>query len=91
MPLLYVQRFGAVIVSGGTQAVAGTLSFAGPTVVELDPALYTQPGTYVLFTYGSFNNAEMANLTVDDDDLIGLTAGSPVNDTANSRITVTLS
>lgn len=91
MPLIYVQRFGTVIVSGGTQAVSGTLSFAGPTVVELDPAVYTQAGTYVLFTYGSFNGAELANLTVDDDDLIGLTAGTPVNDTANSRITVTLS
>lgn len=91
MPLLYVQRFGVVIISGGTQAVAGTLSFAGPTVVELDPAVYTQAGTYVLFTYGTFNNADMANLSIDASSLIGLTAGAPFNDTANNRITVALS
>lgn len=97
MPLMYVQRFGQVVLLTGTQTVTGTLEFNGPTEVELDPSVFNATGIYVLFSYGSFDNADMVNLTVDAtgcrDASTGnpLTAGTPVNDSANSRITVTLS
>lgn len=96
MPLIYVHRGSPAYqtFSVGTQYIEGTLSFPGETVVELDPALFTQAGIYVLFDYsnGSFPSpGQLANVTVDDSDLVGLNAGSLVNDPTNSRITVTLS
>lgn len=96
MPLIYVHRGSPAYqtFSVGTQYVDEELSFSGYTVVELDPALFTQAGIYVLFDYAAETfptPGQLANVTVDDSDLIGLSAGSLVNDTVNNRITVTLS
>ena len=102
MPLIYVQRYAqSAAVTGGTQTVT-TFALTGETVFELDPSTFTTAGTYVLvnyaggsFTYpGAYATGQLALdalVTVDDDDLIGLTAGSLVDDTVNERITVTLS
>lgn len=101
MPLIYVQRYGQPIVIGGTQYIAagGTLEFTGPTEIELDPSVFTEAGTYVLFDYAgaSFPGGQAAlnaNVVINDADLVGLTvqnAGKiPLNDPTNFRITVTL-
>lgn len=97
MPLIYVQSYATPVTSLGTQYVTGTLSFAGTTAIELDPTLFTQAGTYVLFDYsaGAFpgGQAELTNnVTVDGSDLIGLTVVDThmTDDTLNKRITVTL-
>ena len=84
---------GLPIIAGGTQYV-GTLSFPGATVIELDPTVFTQRGIYVLYDYDTFSGGQAeldANVTVDDSDLLNLTATALTDDTANSRVTVTLS
>lgn len=105
MPLVYVQRYGGnVLVSGGTQAVSGNLQFSGPTVIELDPTIFTQAGTYVLFTLGTFVYSPYANeqaalnaLVTVDATATGFTVvttptatNGVVYDSLNNRITVTL-
>lgn len=93
MPVVFVQRYALNAVSGGTQYVTGVLAFTGPTEIELDPTVFNTPGVYTLFDYsgGSFPNAaQLANVTVITTGT-GFTASNLLNDTANSRITVTLS
>lgn len=93
MPLVFVQRYApANVVSGvATQYITGTLQFTNPTVIELDPALFTQTGTYVLFDYtGATFAGGLSNVTVDATGT-GFTASGLTDDSANSRITVTLS
>jgi hypothetical protein len=95
MPLVRAQR---IVLSGlitlGQQTVVGTLSFAGPTVIELDPSVYNKAGVYVLFSYGSFNSADLANVTIDASDVTtqyGFTVTSGPTDVPSSKlITVTL-
>lgn len=62
MPLIYVQRFGQNVLTGGTQYIKNgqVLNFgneANSVVIELDAAAFTQAGTYALFDFsaGSFS------------------------------------
>ena len=75
-----------------SQNVSGTLSFLGPTVVELDPSAFVRSGEYVIFTYGAFNNSDITNLLVDDYELkqknrLGVISG-PTNDSGLKRISI---
>lgn len=92
MPLTIVQRrAGTSIAAGtGTQVVAGTLTLEYPTYIEFDPALFTAPGTYTLFTYAQLVGDVSA--LVADLDGTGLTLqGFESTGPTNGAITVTLS
>lgn len=101
MPLVYVQRYGGVSIATNkaTQYIEGTLSFSGPTVIELDATVFDQAGIYTLFDYsavgasfpGGQAQIDSAPVTVDTTGLFGLTASGLVDDPANKCITVTLS
>ena len=96
MPLIYVQRYvvaQAAFEEGGTQYVDGVLSFTGPMTIYLSNAVFGQTGDYVLFDYsdGSFPTpAQLSNVTVNDDDLALSQFSSLTDDTANSRIILSL-
>lgn len=102
MPLIYVQRYGQATLVGGTQYIKNgqTLFFgntANSVVIELDPAAFTQAGTYNLFDFsaGTFNKGtyptEQAALdavvSVSAADLIGLAVvPTPVPGTTSGLI-----
>lgn len=110
MPVVRVHRgvITQLIENVGTQVIeaGGAFNLNGYVVFELDPTIYTQPGTYILVDYnaagpsgftwigGYATGQEALNeyAIVDASQLIGLTAASsiPVVDTVNNRITVTL-
>lgn len=111
MPVVRVHR-GVIsqIISGvGTQTIAdnGAFQLNGEVVFELDPTLFTLPGTYILVDYSAsgaqvtwatggyatVQEALNARATVDASDLLNLTPTSaiPVDDAVNRWITVTLS
>jgi hypothetical protein len=95
MPLVRAQR---IVLSGlitlGQQTVVGALNFDGPTVIELDPSVYNKAGTYALFSYGSFDAADLANVEIDATDVTtqyGFTVTSgPTNVPSSKLITITL-
>ena len=108
MPLIFVQRWapsGPVSVVGGTQYITGTLTLSGtpgdPSIIELDPAAFTQTGEYVLFDYSAgtivytpYASLQVALtagvLTVDASDT-GFTAGALTDYPAESKIKIVLS
>ena len=97
MPLLYVntRRKTTTILEGGTQYVAGTLSFGSGTTIYLADEVFGATGQYVLFDYssGSFpgGQAELdANVTVNTDALVLSSAPVLIDDTANKRILLDL-
>lgn len=56
MPVVFVQRYSPRVSAGlGTQAVTGTLTLGNPTIVEIDPTIFTAAGTYTIFTYGTLS------------------------------------
>lgn len=79
--------------TNGTQYVEGTLTISSPMTIHLAAELYGTPGTYILFSYGSFVGS-VSNITivpptgrsVDT----SVSANGCANDVGNSRITVTL-
>lgn len=47
----------------GTQYVEGTLTISNPISIHLSSTLYVGPGTYTLFTYGTFVGS-VTNITI---------------------------
>lgn len=83
----------------GTQTVESELFLTRPSVVELRPSVFSAPGTYTLFTYGTFalnyptvQEQLNARLTIDGSRLVGLSVldshGTAIP--AQKKVTVTL-
>jgi hypothetical protein len=93
MPVSRVLRYASLSASdAGQQTVIGALTFLSPSVVKLDPAVYTRANTtYALFTYTT-DCTGFDQLSVDDSLLTTLMvqSGSLTHDTGSKRITVTL-
>ena len=103
MPLLRIQRYRSVInVDTTQQKTVGTLVFPGLATFKLDPVTVTwTAGIYSLIDYGTFDYAgsgsgyasgqacldALVNVDVTG---TGRTVVALTDDTANSRITVTL-
>ena len=103
MPVVNVHRFvGTVIVDTTQQKIVGTLVFPGLTTFTLDPSVFWAAGVYSLIDYTTFDFAGSgpsgyASGQACLDALVnvvttgtGLTATALTDDTANSRVTVTL-
>ena len=102
MPVVNVHRFvGAVNVDTAQQKTAGTLVFPGLAQFTLDPSAGWTAGVYSLIEYTTFDYAGSGSgyasgqLCLDAlVDVVltgtGLTTWTLTDDTANSRITVTL-
>lgn len=95
MPVVNVHRYvGTVVVDSTHEQTVGTLVFGGLTNVVLDATVFTAPGTYSIFKYTTFAGGQTelnANVTFSMSGP-GLTVvdSTGTNDTANSRVTVTL-
>lgn len=95
MPLIFVSRYAIeeAIIAGGTQYVEGALSFASGTTIYLSNTVFGQSGSYVLFEYGTFpgGQAELdANVTVNVSALTYSDTPALIDDTANSRIILSI-
>ena len=102
MPLLRIQRYRSVInVDTTQQKTVGTLVFPGLATFKLDPTVTWTAGVYSLIEYTTFDYAGSGSgyasgqLCLDAlVDVVltgtGLTTWTLTDDTANSRITVTL-
>ena len=104
MPVVCVHRGSRLQLNfAGTQTIAanGSFNLNGYMTFVLDPTVYTAPGRYVLVDYsapnadftwaGGYATGQLAlneYALVDDSELVNLSAGLPVDDTANNRITV---
>ena len=54
MPLVNALRYAnrlVVVTDAGVQTVIGTLDISGGATIGFDPAVFTAPGTYTIFTY----------------------------------------
>ena len=94
MPVVNVHRYFAGTVDVSHEQTVGTLVFGGLTDVVLSATTFTTAGTYSIFKYTTFagGQAELdANVTFSMSGP-GLTVvdSTGTNDTANSRVTVTL-
>ena len=102
MPLLRIQRYRSVInVDTTQQKTVGTLVFPGLATFKLDPTVTWTAGIYSLIDYTTFDFAgsgsgyasgqacldALVNVDVTG---TGRTVVALTDDTANSRITVTL-
>lgn len=102
MPLLRIQRYRSVVFVDTTQQkTVGTLVFPGLAQFTLDPSAGWAAGVYSLIGYTTFDYAGSGSGYASGqaclDALVtvvttgtGLTATALTDDTANSRITVTL-
>ena len=102
MPLLRIQRYRSVInVDTTQQKTVGTLVFPGLATFKLDPTVTWTAGVYSLIEYTTFDYAGSGSgyasgqLCLDAlVDVVltgtGLTTWTLTDNTANSRITVTL-
>lgn len=103
MPLLKIQRYRAVVnVDDAQQKTVGTLVFPGLSRFTLDPSVTWTAGVYSLVEYTTFDFAGSgpsgyASGQACLDELVdvdvtgtGRTFVALTDDTANSRITVTL-
>ena len=97
MPLLRIQRYsGTVAVNDLREQTVGTLVFGGLTNVVLDASAFTTAGTYSIFKYtpttGFPGGQTDLNTYVTFTPPAGLSVSDVhgTNDTANSRVTVTL-
>lgn len=98
MPLVYVQRWvapSAAFKEGGTQYLVdgAELSFDPGSTIVLSEGVFGETGDYVLFDYsdGAFPvPAELSNVTVDTSGLILSGNYTLTDDTANSRIILSL-
>ena len=102
MPLLKIQRYRSVVVVNTTQQkTVGTLVFPGLATFKLDSTVTWQPGVYSLVSYTTFDYAgsgsgyasgqacldALVNVDVTG---TGRTFVALTDDTANKRVTVTL-
>lgn len=95
MPVVNVHRYsGTVVVNDAHEQTVGTLVFGGLTDVVLDATAFTAPGTYSIFKYTTFAGGQ-----TDLNTYVTFSMSAPgrtvvdttgTNDTANSRVTVTL-
>lgn len=95
MPVVNVHRYvGTVVVNDTHEQTVGTLVFGGATDVVLDATVFTTPGTYSIFKYTTFTGGQtdLNTYVTFSMSAPGLTVVDPTgtNDTANSRVTVTL-
>ena len=95
MPLLKIQRYsGTVVVDSDHEQTVGTLVFGGLTNVVLSATTFTTAGTYSIFKYTTFSGgqAELDTNVTFSMSGPGLTVSNVhgFDDTANSRVTVTL-
>jgi hypothetical protein len=94
MPLLKIQRYsGTVVVDTTREQTVGTLVFGGATTVVLDASAFTTAGTYSIFKYTTFAGGQAAldaNVTFTPPAGFTVSDVHGTDDTANSRITVTL-
>lgn len=102
MPLLKIQRYRSVVVVNTTQQkTVGTLVFPGLATFKLDSTVTWQPGVYSLVSYTTFDYAGSGagyvsgqaclDALVDVDVTgTGRTFVALTDDTANKRVTVTL-
>lgn len=92
MALVFVQRYAPSIQAGtGTQYVTGNLNISAGAIVEIDPTVFTIPGTYTIFTYGTLTGSAATNLTADLTGTSFTTAVFADTGPSNGSITVTLS
>ncbi len=95
MPVVSVHNPNALnsptVSTNGTQYVEGILNISSAMTVYLNSAVYTSGGYYVLFDYsaGSFTG-NVSNITINTTGTPDLTFNSIINDTANSRILISL-
>lgn len=98
MPLQYISRYfvAETIKEGGTQYLDSDaqLKFDGATTIYLSNSVFPETGEYILFDYsaGSFpgGSAELANVTVNVDDLVTSGAAVLTDEPANGRVKMTL-
>jgi len=94
MPVVNVHRFvGTVNVDTTREQTVGTLVFGGATTVVLDASAFTTAGTYSIFKYTTFAGGQLQlNDYVTFTPPAGFTVSDVhgTDDTANSRVTVTL-
>lgn len=102
MPLINSFRFvapgGGLVTGTGTQTVTGQLTLNDPTIVEVDPTVFTAPATYTVFIYGSLNPVNAVALGYlhaagpgqDIDDLTGTGFTTATFFDTGSAITLTL-
>jgi hypothetical protein len=94
MPVVRVQRIsGTVVVDTTREQTVGTLVFGGATTVVLDASAFTTAGTYSIFKYTTFAGGQAAldaNVTFTPPAGFTVSDVHGTDDTANSRITVTL-
>ena len=95
MPVVNVHRYsGTVVVNDTHEQTVGTLVFGGLTDVVLSATTFTTAGTYSVFKYTTFAGGQTDLNTYVTFSMSGpgLTVADThgTNDTANSRVTVTL-
>ena len=98
MPLQYISRYfiPETIKEGGTQYIdnGGVLKFDGATTIYLSNSVFPETGQYILFDYsaGSFPGgaADLANVTVNVDDLEQSGAAVLTDEPANGRVLLSL-
>lgn len=95
MPVVNVHRYvGTVIVDTAHEQTVGELIFGGLTNVVLDATVFTTAGTYSIFKYTTFTGGQtdLNTYVTFSMSAPGLTVvdTSGTDDTANSRVTVTL-
>lgn len=90
MPLVFVQRYAPRTIAAGTstQAVTGALTLGNPTIIEVDPSVFTVAGTYTIFTYGSLVPA--GSVSYLQADLTGTSFSSATFADTGTSITMTL-
>ena len=93
MPLLNItrRRRASAVAGVATQVVDGTLTLGDPTVVEIDPTVFTAPGTYTIFTYGTLSPTTAVADGYLEADLTGTSFNNATFADTGGAITVTLS
>lgn len=92
MALVFVQRYAPATAGAATQYVTGTLDVSAGCIVEFDPTIFTVPGTYTIFSYGTLTGT-VGNFSADAASLTecGFTSAVFAVDSVQKIVTVTLS
>lgn len=88
----YAQPVTRAASTSGTQFVEGELAFEGATTIPLAESIYTLPGLYVLFSYGTFPDpSQLSNITIDLSAGFSYVSGWTLeNDSSNNRVLLLL-